>query len=144
MGTNLVAGAPKTEMVDKALSTDPTVYRPEMTLVDTLVDTPKALKNSDKGALSTFFLLKTQKEKKERKEGVPAHSGKSFGEKVDTQESVDIDLSTQDWPSVCQAIFAFTEEAQTTDRATLRTRWPVYKGKVPDALARDIVEGVGK
>lgn len=36
---------------------------------------------------------------------------------------------------------AFWQEALTTDRATLRTRWPAYKGKVPDALARDIVEG---
>lgn len=32
---------------------------------------------------------------------------------------------------------AFWTEALTTDRATLRTRWPAYKGKVPDALARD-------
>lgn len=39
---------------------------------------------------------------------------------------------------------AFWQEALTTDRATMRTRWPAYKGKVPDALARDIVEGVGK
>lgn len=43
-----------------------------------------------------------------------------------------------------KALAAFWQEALTTDRATLRTRWPAYKGKVPDALARDIVEGVGK
>ena len=58
---------------------------------------------------------------------------------------IDVDLSATTNPfEAAIAIFAFTTEALTTDRATMRTRWPAYKGKVPDALARDIVEGVGK
>lgn len=133
-----------TASVDKILSTDPHVYRPKTCSVDTSVDTPKSLKNMSDGPLSTFFSLKNQKKEKEENRGLLAHSGKSFEPSVDTQETVDIDLSAQDWPTVCKAIFAFTAEALTTDRATMRTRWPAYKGKVPDALARDIVEGVGR
>lgn len=38
----------------------------------------------------------------------------------------------------------FWREAIDHGREHMRTRWPVYKGKVPDALAREIVDGVGK
>lgn len=43
-----------------------------------------------------------------------------------------------------KALASFWRDAVNLDRATLRTRWPAYKGKVPDTLARDIVEGAGK
>ena len=38
----------------------------------------------------------------------------------------------------------FWREAIDHGRQHMRTRWPAYKGKVPDTLTRDIVEGVGK
>lgn len=37
---------------------------------------------------------------------------------------------------------AFWQEALTTDRATLRTQWPRFKGKVPDGLAADLVSDI--
>lgn len=40
-----------------------------------------------------------------------------------------------------KALASFWREAIDHGRQHMRTRWPAYKGKVPDALARDIVEG---
>lgn len=54
---------------------------------------------------------------------------------------VDADLSEHPNPfEAARAIFAFTTEAQTNDRATMRTRWPEYRGKVPPELAAQIID----
>lgn len=54
---------------------------------------------------------------------------------------VDADLSAHPDPfSAAAAIFAFTTEAQTSNRAAMRQRWPEYRGKVPADLARTIID----
>lgn len=54
---------------------------------------------------------------------------------------VDADLSAHPDPfSAADAIFAFTTEAQTSNRAAMRQRWPEYRGKVPADLARTIID----
>ena len=56
---------------------------------------------------------------------------------------VDADLSAHANPfEAAQAIFAFTTEAQTSDRAAMRQRWPEYRGKVPADLARTIIDDI--
>lgn len=41
-----------------------------------------------------------------------------------------------------EALAAFWTEALTTDRATMRTRWHEYRGKVPAGLAAAIIDDV--
>lgn len=54
---------------------------------------------------------------------------------------VDADLSAHpDSFSAATAIFAFTTEAKTSNRAAMRQRWPEYRGKVPADLARTIID----
>ena len=56
---------------------------------------------------------------------------------------VDADLSTHSDPfSAAAAIFAFTTEAQTSNRAAMRQRWPEYRGKVPPDLAAQIIDDI--
>lgn len=56
---------------------------------------------------------------------------------------VDADLSASENPfEAAQAIFAFTTEAQTSDRTAMRKRWPEYSGKVPPDLARTIIDDI--
>lgn len=54
---------------------------------------------------------------------------------------IDADLSAHATPfEDAQAIFAFTTEAKTSNRAAMRQRWPEYRGKVPADLARTIID----
>jgi hypothetical protein len=54
---------------------------------------------------------------------------------------IDADLSGHTDPfEAARAIFDFTTEAQTQTRATMRQRWPEYRGKVPPDLARTIID----
>lgn len=54
---------------------------------------------------------------------------------------VDADLSAHSDPfSAAAAIFTFTTEAKTSNRAAMRQRWPEYRGKVPADLARTIID----
>lgn len=54
---------------------------------------------------------------------------------------VDTDLSAHPDPfSAAAAIFAFTTEAQTSNRDAMRQRWSEYRGKVPADLARTIID----
>lgn len=139
LGTNLA----EKEMVDKPLSTDPCVYHHKMELVDRTVDTPNPLKNNANTPLSTFFSLKYQKEEKERKEGVLAHSSKSFETKVDTDEVVDTDLSTHPDPfAALTACLTFATEGPHQGKAAMRNRWGEFRGLVPADLAKRIMEGV--
>lgn len=56
---------------------------------------------------------------------------------------VDADLSGHPNPfEAATAIFTFAAEAQTTDRASMRTRWADYRGKVPPDLARNIIDDI--
>lgn len=125
MATNSMAtNSADREMVDKSLSTNPPVYHPEQQLVDRMVDTPNLLKNNTEIPLSTFFSLKHQKEEKERKEGVLAHSGKSFETKVDKDESVDADLTGTDWATeLTQAWQTYAAHKDGADIQTMRDLW---------------------
>lgn len=49
---------------------------------------------------------------------------------------VDADLSDYDMRDLA----AFWAEAQTETRATMRERWPEYRGKVPADLAAQIID----
>ncbi|AXU19729.1 hypothetical protein C7W88_12950 [Novosphingobium sp. THN1] len=56
---------------------------------------------------------------------------------------VDADLSAHPDPfGAAAAIFAFTTEAQTCNRAAMRQRWPEYRGKVPPDLAKTIIDDI--
>lgn len=51
---------------------------------------------------------------------------------------VDADLSNLDPRDTA----AFWTEAETHDRASMRTRWPDYRGKVPAGLAAAIIDDI--
>ena len=56
---------------------------------------------------------------------------------------VDADLSAHPNPfEAAQAIFAFTTAAQTNDRATMRQRWPEFRGRIPNQLAAQIIDDI--
>ncbi|OYZ07703.1 MAG: hypothetical protein B7Y36_19010 [Novosphingobium sp. 28-62-57] len=53
----------------------------------------------------------------------------------------DTDLSNHPDPfAALTAIFAFTTDAQTSNRQTMRDRWPEFRGLVPAGLAKVIVD----
>lgn len=51
---------------------------------------------------------------------------------------IDADLSCSD----LTALASFWSEAQHNDRATMRTRWPEYRGRIPNQLAAQIIDDI--
>ena len=54
---------------------------------------------------------------------------------------VDADLSNLD-PRDTAAFWAEALTHKAAVRASMRQRWPDYRGKVPDALARDLINDI--